>query len=233
MSNDQASAQPTDNAPAEPQNEGVQARINELTAKMREQERQNAELQSKLMEQMAQSVQLAQQAQRAVAPPPAPVDPLAQFKDTLDPTAMQAIQAAVAETQRRMEAMYAPRLAAQDAQLAAMAVHSEAAAIPNLPKEVSSRAAQLAAQWRQAGINYPPGDALNFALGEYQRGQLVKAAPVVGYDPRNAMPQNVIPGYTPPPQTQAPRALPNNFEQLNRAQQNAALEAAGIADQPM
>ncbi len=233
MSNDQASAQPTDNVPAEPQNEGVQARINELTAKMREQERQNAELQSKLMEQMATSVQLAQQAQRQVAPAPIPVDPLAQFKDTLDPTAMQAIQAAVAETQRRMEAMYAPRLAAQDAQLAAMAVHSEAAAIPNLPREVSARAAQLAAQWRQAGINYPPGDALNFALGEYQRGQLVKAAPVVGYDPRNAMPQTVIPGFSPAPQTQQARALPNNFEQLNRAQQNAALDAAGIADRPM
>lgn len=233
MSNEQASAQPTDNAPAEQHGEGAQARINELTAKFREAERQREELQSKLMEQMAASVQLAQQAQRQVAPPPAPVDPLAQFKDVLDPVAAQAIQAAVAETQRRMEAMYAPRLAAQDAQLAAMAVQSEAAGIPNLPKEVSARAAQLAAQWRQAGINYPPGDALNFALGEYQRGQLVKAAPVAGYDPRNAMPAGVIPGVPPPVTMPQQRALPSNFDQLNRAQQNAAMEAAGIADQPM
>ncbi len=129
--------------------------------------------------------------------------------------------------------MYAPRLAAQDAQLASMQVQSEAAGIPGLPKEVSARASQLIAQWRQSGVNYPASDALNFALGEYQRGQLFKAAPVAGYDPRNAAPLGVIPGYAPTPQTTVARALPNNFEQLSRAQQIAALEANGELDRPL
>lgn len=233
MSNDQPSAQANDIAEQPAVSEGVQKRFDEMTAARRAAEEQARQLQAQLMEQSATMAQLAMQAQqRQVAPVAAPVDPLAQFKDTLDPVAAQAIQAAVAETRRQMEAMYAPRLAAQDAQLAGMAVHSEAANIPNLPKEVAARAAQLAAQWRQAGINYPPGDALNFALGEYQRGQLVKAAPVVGYDPRNAMP-GVTPGYTPAPPQAHSRALPSNFDQLNRAQQNAALDASGSLDQPL
>ena len=228
---DQASAQPID--PAEPvTGEGVQSRINELVAKQRQAEERATALQQQLMENTAQMAQMAMQRQQPVAPVAAPVDPLAQFKDSLDPVAHAAIQAAVNATRQQMEALYAPQFAQQAAQIAGFAVQSEAAAIPGLPREVAARAAQLAAQWRSAGINYPPGDAINFALGEYQRGQLAKAAPVAGYDPRNAGVPSVTQGYTPQPQTQA-RALPSNFDQLSRTQQNAALEANGVLDQPL
>ena len=216
---------------AQPQeNEGIQARINELTAKFRQTEEALKARDQQLMEQTAQMAQLAMQVRQPVAPAPvAPVDPLAQFKDQLDPVAHAAIQAAVAATQQRMEAQYAPMFAQQAAQIAGFAVQAEAATIPNLPKSVVSRAAELAASWRAQGINYPPGDALNFALGEYQRGQLFKAAPVAGYNPAVHAPP-MTQGFNPPPPQ--PRALPQNFDQLPSAQQNQILEQSGVLDQP-
>lgn len=227
----QASAQ-LDTVADESQGNGVQKRIDELTAARRQAEEREKALQTQLMETTAQMAQLAMQARQAQQPAPqAPVDPLAQFKDALDPTVTQAIQAAVAETQRRMQAQYEPMFAQQAAQMAGYAVQAEAANIKGLPPEVTQRAAVLAADWRSRGIQLPVGDAINFALGEYQRGQLSKAAAVTGYDPRTQAP-GTIPGFTPPPQTQV-RALPQNFDQLNRSQQNAALEAAGILDAPL
>lgn len=230
MEHELPSAQATEQAPEQQPNEGIQARINELVAKQRQAEEALKERDRQLMEQTAQMAQLAMQARQVQAPPPAPVDPLAQFKDQLDPVAHAAIQAAVAETQRRMEAQYAPMFAQQAAQIAGFAVQAEAAALPGLPKEVTNRAAQLAAQWRSQGLQFPPGDAINFALGEYQRGQLMRAAPVAGYNPAVQQP-SVTPGYAPQPAATT-RALPANFEQLNRQQQQAALEAAGVGDQP-
>lgn len=212
--------------------EGIQARINELVAKQRQAEEALRERDQQLMAQTAQMAQMAMQATQRVAPVAAPVDPLAQYKDQMDPVALQAIQAAVQETQRRMEAQYAPQFAHQAAQLAAMTAQAEAAAIPGLPKEVSARAAQLAAEWRRAGINYPTSDAINFALGEYQRGQLIKAAPVTGYNPAAQTPYTVTPGFTPAYTPPRQNALPANFDQLNPAQQNAALDASGALDEP-
>lgn len=211
---------------------GLQARIDEIIAKQRQAEERAQSAEKQLLETNARVAEMAIQANRPVTPVYAPVDPLAQFKDTLDPVAAQAIAAAVAETQRRMEAQFAPMLAQQAAQIAGFAVQAEAAAIPNLPKEVQQRASMLAAQWRQAGLNFPPGDALNFALGEYQRGQLLKAAPVMGYNPA-AQPSNVTPGFTPAPAVPKSNALPANFDSLPRAQQNQLLEQSGILDTPL
>lgn len=215
------------------QHEGIQARINELVAKQRQAEEALKERDRQLMEQSAQMAQLAMQAQRQAAPPPvaAPVDPLLQFKDQLDPVAAQAIQAAVEATRKQMEAQFAPMIAQQAAQIAGFAVQQEAAAIPNLPKEVTQRAAQLAANWRAQGLTFPPGDALNFALGEYQRGQLIRAAPVTGYDPNRPQVPPVTQGFIPPPPATQKSALPPNFDSLSRAQQNAALEASGLLDE--
>jgi uncharacterized protein YdhG (YjbR/CyaY superfamily) len=233
MEQDQLSAQATPTSPENTENAGIQARINELTAARRQAEEQVKLQQQQLIEQSAKMAEMALQQRTAQAPAPQPqVDPLAQFKDQLDPVAMQAIQAAVAETQRRLEAQYAPMFAQQASQIAGFAVQQEAAAIPNLPKEVGQRAAQLAAQWRQAGLSFPPGDALNFALGEYQRGQLLKAAPVAGYNPAAQTIPAVVPGYALPPQ--APRtALPSNFDALPRQQQNDILEKSGLLDAPL
>lgn len=223
-------------AEGNPQSEGdgIQKRINELVAKQRQAEELARTREQQLMEQSAQMAQMAMQVQKqAVAPPPpAPVDPLAPFTDRLDPVAAQAIQAAVEATRKQMEAQYAPMFAQQAAQIAGFAVQQEAASIPNLPREVVNRAANLAAGWRAQGMSFPPGDALNFALGEYQRGQLLKAAPVMGYNP-NAAPQvPVVPGFSPPPPAPKTSALPSNFEQLSRAQQQDFLEKSGVLDEP-
>jgi hypothetical protein len=231
MDNQSSAQTDTGNEPQE--NAGVKARIDQLVAQREQEKAAREALERQLMENTAQMAQMALQAQQRNAPPaPAPVDPLQQFKDTLDPVAMQAIQAAVAETQRRMEAQFAPVLAQQAAQIAQMHVATEAANIKGLPAEVSQRAAALAADWRQKGLNLLPGDAINFALGEYQRGQLTRAAAVAGYNPALAQP-GLVQGYTPAPPQQQARSLPANFDSLNRNQQNAALEQAGILDQPL
>lgn len=229
MDSENPSAQGSDGV----EKSGLQARIDEIIAKQRQAEERAQSAEKQLLETNARVAEMAIQANRPVAPVYAPVDPLLQFKDSLDPVAAQAIAAAVAETQRRMEAQYAPMFAQHAAQLAGMQVQAEAAAIPNLPKEVSQRASQLAAQWRQAGLNFPPGDALNFALGEYQRGQLVKAAPVMGYNPAAQGVHSVTPGFTPAPPASQSKALPSNFDSLNRAQQYAALDASGALDEPL
>ena len=225
-------AQATETTAESTQNEGLQARINELTARARQAEETAKESQRQLMEQasrMAEQALIAQQAQRPA--PVAPVDPLAQFKDQLDPVAMQAINAAIAETTRRMEAMYAPMFAQQGAQIAQFAVQAEVQHVPNVPKEVAQRASQLAASWRQQGLNFPAGDALNFAMGEHYRNQLLKAAPVTGYNPAAQGAPSTVSGFNPPPaQT---RQLPTNFDSLNRNQQNEILEKAGILDAPL
>lgn len=231
METDQPSAQANVDQ-GQPQNEGLQARINELVAKQRQAEEALKERERQLLEQTAQMAQMALQ-QRQVAPPPEPVDPLAQYRDQMDPVAMQAIQAAIDATTKRMEAQFAPMIAQQAAQLASMTVQAEAAALPNLPREVVQRAQQLAAGWRQSGLNFPPSDALNFALGEYQRGQLLKAAPVMGYNPNApAVLPNIVPGYAPAPPTTRQVALPSNFDSLDRQRQNALLEQAGALDDP-
>lgn len=232
MSSDQLSAQATEPQAQATEGEGIQQRINELTAKARQAEEALRAREHELMEQSAKMAELAYQAQqRQAVPAPAPVDPLAQFKDQLDPVAAQAIQAAVAETRRQMEAQYAPMFAQQAAQIAGFAVQSEAAAIPNLPKEVINRATQLAAQWRANNLPFPPSDAISFALGEYQRGALLRAAPVAGYNPA-AQPAATFAGV--PPQPAAARsALPADFETKSRNEQNAILERSGLLDSPL
>lgn len=210
---------------------GVQKRIDELIAKQRMEAEARAAAEKQNVELAAQMAQMAIQMRQPVAPVAAPVDPLAQFQEQVDPQVLKAIQAAQEATRRQMEAQYQQQMAAQAAQMAGYTVRAEAAAIPNLPKEVVDRAAALATQWRQAGIQYPPSDALNFALGEYQRGQLLKAAPVAGYNP-GAQPPAITPGYAPAPPAPRGPALPANFDNLSRADQNAVLDKLGVLDQP-
>ena len=214
--------------------EGIQQRINELTAKFRQAEEAARQKDSQLMEMSAKYADLAVQMQRqqmqATAPAqPAYADPLEKYKDALDPTAAEAIRAAVEATQRKMEAQFQTVLQRQAAEQAVYAVRAEVAAIPNLPREVAQRAEQLLTSWRASGVNYPPQDAINFAMGEYATGQLKKAAPVMGYNPATQQPA-VTPGINPAPAPQ--RALPPNFEQLSPRQQLDYMEKMGIGDMP-
>jgi len=230
LEHEQPSAQATETSQV---GEGVQKRIDELTAARRQAEEALKAREQALIEQSAKMAEMAmqlQQRQAAPAPVAVPEDPLVKFKDQLDPVAAQAIQAAVEATRRQMEAQFAPMIQQQAAQLAQMAVLNEASAIPNLPKEVRDRAAERAAAWKAAGLSFSPGDAITFALGEYQKGQLLKAAPVAGYAPSGipTVTQGTIP--TPPVQRSA---LPQNFDALPRQQQNALLEQSGLLDQPI
>lgn len=227
----QPSAQAAETTETQP-GDGLQARINELVARERQANERAREVEKQLIEQSARMAEQALQAAQArQVAPAAPVDPLSQFKDTLDPITAQAIQAAVAATERQMRTHYEAQFAQQGAQMAAMQVQAEVQAIPNVPKEVAQRAAQLAQSWRQQGLQFPPGDAINFAMGEHYRNQLLKAAPVAGYNPAAQGSHSVTQGFAPAPV--APRALPTNFDSLNRNQQNELLEKAGVLDEPL
>lgn len=215
------------------QNEGIQTRINELTAKFRQAEENNQRLSTQLMEQQSKyTTMIEQQMQAQRAPPPPPEDPLAPFKDQLDPTVAQAVQAAVAATQRRMEQQFNAVLQQQAVEQSAYAVRAEIAALPNVPREVAQRAESLMRAWKSQGLPIVPQDAINFALGEYQRTQMLRAAPVTGYNPNAQIAPAVIPGQIPAPA--APRGqLPQNFDSLDHHQQNILLEKMGVGDQPL
>jgi hypothetical protein len=231
----QPSAQATDATQEQPQqNEGIQTRINELTAKFRQAEEANQKLAQQLMEQQAKyAAALEQQAFRAQAPAPQPPeDPLAPFKDQIDPTVAQAVQAAVNATRKQMEAQFNSIIQQQAVEQSAYAVRAEVATLPNVPKEVAQRAESLMRAWKSQGLPIVPQDAINFALGEYHRGQLLKAAPVMGYNPNAQVPPSVIPGQNPPPAA-ARQSLPANFDSLDYNQQNKILEQMGVGDQPL
>lgn len=231
----QPSAQATDTTSEQPQQgEGIQSRINELTAKFRQAEEANQKLASQLMEQQAKyAAALEAQAYRAQAPAPQPPeDPLAPYRDQIDPTVAQAVQAAVNATRKQMEQQFNAVLQQQAVEQSAYAVRAEIASLPNVPTEVAQRAESLMRSWKSQGLPIVPQDAINFALGEYHRGQLLKAAPVRGYNPNAQVAPPVIPGGNPLPQ--APRSsLPANFDSLDYNQQNKLLEQMGVGDQPL
>jgi hypothetical protein len=233
MEQEQPSAQAQTPAPEQ---SGIQARIDELTAKFRQAEERNQELNNKLLEQAARESDTARRyaelAQRQTAPAPAaPVDPLAAYREQLDPVAVKAIES----VQQAMQAQFNSQFQAQQQKYAAdtaiYAVRSEAAAVVGLPPEVRNQAEVLMQQWRAQGWNVPTAqDAIAIALGQYQMGQLRKAAPVMQYQANPNIPA-VTPGFAPPPAP--PRgALPSNFDSLSREQQNQILEQNGVADQP-
>lgn len=237
MDIEQPSAQAQDtNTPPE-SGGGIQARIDELTAKMRQAQEMNQKLQEELLKKATNESEMARQmaelstrqhlAQQSVA---APVDPLAAYREQLDPVALKAIESVTASLNQRFEAQLASVQQKYAVDSAALAVRSEVAAVPNLPPEVAQRAEQLMQDWRRQNWNVPTAqDAIAIALGQYQMGQLRKAAPVLQYQTNQARPA-VTPGYAAPPVPKP--ALPSNFETLSREQQNNLLEQMGVADEP-
>lgn len=133
---------------------GVQARINELTKKYRDQERDNQALRQQnqeLMQTMTQTLVARSQPQEV----PPEFDP---------------------EEKKRLDYLLSPlqkQIAQMSAQLAASGVASEvqAAAKSNTPPEVVAHAAQLAAAWRRQGIPGTPQDAITYAMGQYVLGK--------------------------------------------------------------
>lgn len=225
------SAQGTEVQPQEPQNTGFQARIDELTAKYRQSEENEKRLQAQLLEAATKQAEFqAEMLRRQTQPQAAPIaaDPLAPFRDQLEPTAVKALDAMMKAQNEQYAAQLAQIKRQTMSQQAVYNVRQVVQSTPGVDQEVAQRAEQLFTGWAQQGLPYTPEDALNFALGEQRRKSLFRAAPVMH------LPQNGAPPVTPGgQQPQAPRTapvLPSNFDALPRHEQNNLLEKSGRLD---
>lgn len=235
MENDQTTAQVetpiTQDESAQQTGGGIQKRIDELTARFHGEREANQKLQQQLVEQAQRQSELMERLATQNAPQQAaPVDPLAGFAEQVDPRTLEAMRSAMAATERQLKQQFAAQQAQLELQSSVHQLRYTAAATSGLPPEVAQRAEQLLMAWRQKGWKDPtPDDALDIALGQYQRGQLAKAAPVRGYVPTNL--PTVTPGLPPPPRQTASR--PANFDALSAREQNAYLEKSGALDEPL
>lgn len=211
---------------------GFQARIDELTAKFRTEQENNQKLQAQLLEQATRQSDLQAELLRQRTQPAqqaAPADPLAPFRDKLEPTAVQALEALMEAQRREYSASIAQMQRQTSAQQAVYNIRQVIGSTPGVDQEAAQRAEQLFIGWSQQGLNYTPEDALNFALGEQRRKSLFRAGPVLNAAPPYGGPP-VTPGGQQLVAPRQPNALPSNFEALPRHEQNNLLEKSGRLD---
>lgn len=206
---------------------GVQARIDELTAKWREAERQSIEANARIaamQDQIAAYVTRVPQRQEE-APPPEP---------NLDPESRKVLDYYLTPLQRQYKAMQEQmqRLQLQTAVQGELSQVEQLATQSKAPPEVIQGAKDWLLKWRNAGIPpqlTTPADALRFAAGEY--AQKAWGAPV---QPGARQPPPVPAGgshTSAPPRAQGP--LPKDqFEKMSIDDQLAFLEKSGAGDIP-
>ncbi len=226
-------------------NEGIQTRINELTAQRHAAERAQAEqaARAQALEQvMAQQQQQIQELLGAVARGVQPVQQAPDFSqaDPEQARMMQHFLEPLKQQQTQMQREFQNAMAGLRAQQGVFQVQALA---QNLPPEVQQRAAQLLQGWAQnpamAAIAKPQ-DAVNFALGEYYSANPKAAAAVLAQQERgqfsNPGGQGIMaqsaPVNAPVQQGGGRKSLPTNFDQLPEDQQIAILEARA-GNQPL
>lgn len=215
------------------QKSGVQARIDEMTAQKYELQERLAQADRRYAEMAQKQLELEQRMQQAQASaqPQTVSDPLAQFREHVDPKVLEAIQAQQDAAFKRFQQEQATRMRQIETQNALMQLQ-QIATQPGIPPEVAQQASNLLRGWQQAGYNFVTAqDALHMALGQYSAGQLRKAAPSMQFQQANI--PTVTPGQQPPVQVQRGPSRPANFDSLSPAKQMEYLIAAGIEDQPL
>ncbi|MFT3866847.1 MAG: hypothetical protein QM729_21500 [Solirubrobacterales bacterium] len=210
-------------APAETQtqnpegNPGIQTRIDQITA-----EKYEAIARAKAAEAQVTAMLAQMQSQQAQPVQPQPVvDPLAQFRDKVDPVFFDMLKAQDEASRKQL----AQVMAQNAAQVAALNVH-QMAAQRKLPAEVAQRAVALAQGWRMQGHGFTEQDAIRFALGEHYE-KLSATAQTFAHNP--GQPPAPLQGQAPTPQYR----LPTNFANLSADEQERAYESSGLLDQPL
>lgn len=197
--------------------EGIQKRFDQLTAK-------NYEAQARIELLQQQLVQMGAQAAAQPREPAPEPDPY----ENLDPALVAVLRRQErmfqAQTQQLMQRFEASNLSSQVAQMGRD---------QGLPSEVVTKAATLAAAMREKGIPLNAKDALHFAAGEaYLEGRLKAGQPRTAegqFAPMNPVlgGQNGAPAAAP----MTAKALPNNFDRLDPADQLRLLQSRGVEDQ--
>lgn len=205
------------------QQSGFQQRIDQLTARMREQERQfQSQLESEraAREQLMMSVlQGGRQNQQEQQPELPDMDPSerAKFDAMLKPFMQQNQQLA-----RQVQAL-----------MAGQQVQQAAAKFGAVDPTVLQSAAQLAQNWTAGGYSgWKPEDAVVYAMG--QRALQAAQNP----QPRNTQGQftaapDVMMGQAAPPAAARPRAKIPDFSNASPEQILAAFEKSGMDDMPL
>jgi hypothetical protein len=205
------------------QNPGFKARIDELTARMREAERVAQEAVQKQMEMAAQVVA----SQRP--PPPVSVDALAKHREALAPELVEVLEAERRQMQQTTQNLMRQLEAAQGQQ----AIYAEVAGNPAITSEVAQKAAELYRQSKLNGSAATPQEALRYALGD----ELLKQQRRVSGVANIPVGQYNAPGISlpaaPPPPAASNYSLPSNIDDLSLDQQLAAYRKAGFDDMPL
>lgn len=243
--------QPTDGSPdanittapveeqTTPKRDGVQHRIDELTAQLRDSQRQAAEAQAAAQ----QAMQLAAQnfAQSARPPPPAPPQLTVDIPEGMDPAAASffknltsSFQQAMAAQQQSFQQALAQTQGATQQQMANFQLQNMLA---QETPEVQRMASQLLADWQRRGLQgFEAKDAIIYARGALGVGK----APAQRGVPASAE-DHTIPGGALPPnpvRTNVPAALPDAvLNKMSLAQREAylakRLQLQGGIDQPI
>lgn len=223
----QAAEAPVDQQQASEGNgqNGIQKRIDELTARFHAAEGKAQALEA------AYAQVIAQQAQRSAAPQVDEAD-----------AAMQQLEgqfgAEAGAAMRKTLAAFEAKLAKQIGQTQAILQNQEAVrSIDSLVQDkglkdprVGTRAKELIAAWRSNGLQLSPQDAVTFAAGELAMNPQQPRQ----VDGRYA-PQDPVMTYTGAPPAAVPRGQgrpPANFDSMSVDQQLQWFDANGVGDKP-
>jgi hypothetical protein len=205
---------------AQPDNAGIQKRIDELSASLH----QKDETISKLTELVQQSVMQRMETK------PAEEDPLAQFQKLIPENASDETRASMTTMLGQFAKLVDTKFQQVQKQVAISNVGSEVASIAQqygVSEAVAKRTQELLAQWREQGQPFNAHDAVRFAAGEMALNTKV--------DPRAAQQVPVFRAANPVPQTQvAPQNQPLNesFYDLSLEEQWQILHKR-VGDKPI
>jgi hypothetical protein len=209
---------------------GLEARIGELTAGMRDAQRDAIATRELLAAQQAE----VQRLQGLLAAPKVdqPGVDYSQLGDA-GQVVKQAVEDAVTRTKNELTAQFQ----SQFKQLQSVQVQSQVASIAaqyGLSAELAAQAQSVMVGATQRGIPMVPEDAVKWALGEAMMAG--KYQPPSGPTARKPGPNgNVLIGAAPVPQPQHQRvvAMPANFDSYSPDQQHEWLSKNGMLDMPL
>lgn len=207
------------------QSDGIQKRIDELTARFHEEAGKRQQAESLVAELIAKSAH--QQPVQQAAPDEADLA-LQRLESQYGGETAAVMRAAIEATTAKFTKQLAETQAMFANQQAVASIDSELQQRGIQNADVSKRAKELIAGWKQRGLQLLPGDAITFALGE----AALKPQPSRQSDGRFA-PTSPVLSYAGAPPAQVRRnAQPTNFESLSAEQQLQWFDQSGIGDKP-
>jgi hypothetical protein len=215
---------------AAPQADGVQSRINELTAEKYRLQAENQAKDKAIAELMAQALQVQQRAAQVQAPQPQ--EPSWDVPDDVDPSVLRAAEV-IAQKQayamrKELEALKAQSQQLQvNSRVQQLQAEILASAPPGIDPRVIMAAQQRAAQWAPTPVGQylTARDCLQFAAGDMAlQGQQTAVAGRQQLAQFNASAQPITQHSAPPPPVRsAPSVDLANFDSLPREKREQAI----------